>query len=195
MSPKRLCLFCGSSSGNRPAYAEAARELGATLARRGIGLVYGGGRVGLMGEAADAALSADGEVIGVIPKAICDLEVEHRGCTELHVVESMHIRKQMMHDLSDGFITLPGGHGSFDELFETITWLQLGSHTKPVGLLNVEGYYDSLLSMLDHALAEGFLTPFVRELLLVDDDLERLMERMEKWEAPDLRQWLARHEL
>jgi uncharacterized protein (TIGR00730 family) len=195
MKLKRLCLFCGSSSGVRESYASAATQLGALLAARGVGLVYGGGRVGLMGAAADAALAGGGEVIGVIPKAICDLEVQHLGCTELHVVDSMHVRKQMMHDLSDGFLSLPGGHGTFDELFETITWLQLGYHQKPVALLNVDGYYDGLLQMLDHALAEGFLTPFVRELLLVDEDLERLLERMQAWQAPDLKQWLARHDL
>ena len=192
---KRLCLFCGSSSGTKPQYAAAAADFGRTLAERGIGLVYGGGRVGLMGAAADAALAAGGEVIGIIPTAIRDLEVQHDGCTEMHVVDSMHVRKQLMHDLSDGFVTLPGGHGSFDELFETITWLQLGYHRKPVGLLNVAGYYDPLLAMLDHALEEGFLTPFVRQLLLVEGELEPLLARLDDWEAPDLRQWLARHDL
>lgn len=178
-----------------PTYAASAVELGQLLAREGIGLVYGGGSVGLMGAAADAALAAGGEVIGVIPQAIRDLEVDHKGCTEMHVVDSMHVRKQLMHDLSDGFITLPGGHGTFDELFETITWLQLGYHQKPVALLNVAGYYDPLLAMLDHSLDQGFLTPFVRELLIADGELPALIERMQAWEAPDLRQWLARHEL
>jgi uncharacterized protein (TIGR00730 family) len=195
MSLRRICLFCGSSTGVAPDYARAATELGARLARAGVGLVYGGGRVGLMGAAADGALEAGGEVIGVIPRSICDLEVEHRGLTELHVVDSMHERKRLMHELSDGFVTLPGGHGTFDELFETITWLQLGYHRKPVGLLNVAGYYDSLLAMLDHALEQGFLTPHVRELLLVEDDLGDLLERLEAWQAPDLGRWLARHEL
>ena len=195
MSLRRICLFCGSSKGIDPAYATAAADLGRCLAEAGIGLVYGGGSVGLMGAAADAALAAGGEVIGVIPKAICDLEVDHKGLTEMHVVESMHVRKQLMHDLADGFITLPGGHGSFDELFETITWLQLGYHRKPVALLNVAGYYDPMLAMLDHALQQGFLTPFVRDLLMTDDSLDSLLARMQAWEAPDLRQWLARHEL
>ncbi len=192
---RRVCLFCGSSAGVTPAYASAARDLGRLLAEGGLGLVYGGGRVGLMGEAADACLAAGGEVIGVIPEAICELEVEHRGVNELHVVPSMHERKQKMHDLSDAFVTLPGGHGTFDELFETITWLQLGYHRKPVGLLNVAGYYDPLLAMLDKALEQGFLTPHVRELLLVESELEVLLDRLRGWEAPDLRQWLARHEL
>lgn len=195
MKLRRVCLFCGSSSGAAPEYAQAATQLGQRLARARVGLVYGGGRVGLMGAAADAALAHGGEVIGVIPQAICELEVEHRGVSELHVVESMHERKQLMHDLSDAFVTLPGGHGTFDELFETITWLQLGYHQKPVGLLNVAGYYDGLLAMLDHALAQGFLTPHVRELLLVERELEPLLERLEAWQAPDLRQWLARHDL
>lgn len=192
---RRLCLFCGSSPGSEPAYLESAKDFGRQLAERGIGLVYGGGSVGLMGAAADAALAAGGEVIGIIPQAIRDLEVDHKGCTQMHVVESMHIRKQMMHDLSDGFVTLPGGHGTFDELFETITWLQLGYHRKPVALLNVAGYYDPLLGMLDHALNQGFLTPFVRELLMAGEDLGDLLDRMLDWDAPDLRQWLARHEL
>lgn len=192
---KRICLFCGSSPGVLPEYAAVAAELGRALAERGVGLVYGGGRVGLMGAAADAALAAGGEVIGVIPEAIRELEVQHDGCTELHVVPSMHERKQLMHELSDGFITLPGGHGTFDELFETITWLQLGYHRKPVGLLDVAGYYRPLVAMLDHALDQGFLTPFVRELLLVEEELPALLARMEGWEAPDLRRWLARHDL
>jgi hypothetical protein len=195
MKLRRLCLFCGSSTGARPEYVRAAAELGARLAREGVALVYGGGRVGLMGAAADAALAGGGEVIGVIPRAICDLEVEHRGLTELHVVDSMHARKQRMHDLSDAFVTLPGGHGTLDELFETLTWLQLGYHAKPVGLLNVAGYFDPLMAMLDLALAQGFLTPQVRELLLVEPELEALLEQLTSWQAPDLRQWLARHEL
>ncbi|MFT7667884.1 MAG: hypothetical protein ACI8X5_000569 [Planctomycetota bacterium] len=195
MKLRRICLFCGSSAGVDPAYVQAAEQFGRTLAEQGIGLVYGGGSVGLMGAAADAALAAGGEVIGVIPTAIRDLEVDHKGLTEMHVVDSMHIRKQLMHDFSDAFITLPGGHGTFDELFETITWLQLGYHEKPVGLLNVAGYYDALLAMLDGSLKQGFLTPFVRELLLAETDLDALLSRMQAWKAPDLKQWLARHDL
>lgn len=195
MSLRRLCLFCGSSVGSESAYVEGAARLGRLLAEDGVGLVYGGGSVGLMGAAADAALAAGGEVIGVIPRAICELEVDHKGCTQMHVVESMHERKQLMHDLSDAFITLPGGHGTFDELFESLTWLQLGYHKKPVALWNLGGYFDPLLAMLDHSLAHGFLTPFVRELLIADRELEPLLERIGAWEAPDLRAWLARHDL
>jgi len=195
VSLRRLCLFCGSSVGSESAYVEGAARLGRLLAEDGVGLVYGGGSVGLMGAAADAALAAGGEVIGVIPRAICELEVDHKGCTQMHVVESMHERKQLMHDLSDAFITLPGGHGTFDELFESLTWLQLGYHKKPVALWNLGGYFDPLLAMLDHSLAHGFLTPFVRELLIADRELEPLLERIGAWEAPDLRAWLARHDL
>src|ERR1051325_8659898 len=154
---QRLCVFTGSSSGARAAYAEAARELGTLLARRGIGLVYGGARVGLMGAVADAVLAAGGEAIGVIPQALVAKEVAHTGLTALHVVESMHARKAMMSDLSDGFIALPGGWGTLEELFEVLTWAQLGLHRKPTGLLNVDGYFDGLLAFLTHTVAEAFV--------------------------------------
>ncbi len=192
---KRICLFCGSHEGRNPAYHAAAKELGRTLAERGIGLVFGGGRVGLMGIAADAALRAGGEVIGVIPEAIRDLEVAHEGLDDLRIVASMHERKQLMHDLSDGFVTLPGGHGTFDEVFETITWLQLGYHTKPVGIVNAGGYYDSLLAMLDRACDEGFVKPQVRALWLVGETVAEVLASMEAFEAPDARQWLQRKDL
>jgi len=195
MNLRRICLFCGSSEGRLPAYRERAVELGVRFAKEGIGLVYGGGRVGLMGAAADACLDAGGEVIGVIPQAILDLEVAHEGLDDLRVVPTMHERKQLMHDLSDGFIALPGGHGTLDELFETITWLQLGYHGKPVALLDVAGYYEPLLAMLDRALEEGFLTPEVRKLLMVEQALEPLLERLRAWTEPDVHPWLARHDL
>ena len=182
---RRICLFCGSSSGANPSYAEAASLLGRRLAEEGIGLVFGGGSVGLMGAAADAALEAGGEVIGVIPEAIRDLEVDHKGCTEMHVVESMHIRKQLMHDLSDGFITLPGGHGTLDELFETITWLQLGYHQKPIGLLNVNGYYDPLLAQFERAIDDDFMQPVHRALFAVVADVREVLDAItEACEAP-----------
>ena len=147
---KRICVYCGSSAGARPVYAQAARELGRMLAELGIGVVYGGGRVGLMGILADAALEAGGEVIGVIPRSLQEKELGHGSVTELHVVETMHQRKEKMADLSDGFITLPGGIGTLEELFETFTWLQLGFHEKPVALLNVDGFYQGLTTFVRH---------------------------------------------
>jgi uncharacterized protein (TIGR00730 family) len=154
-----VCVFCGSSMGSRPSYAEAARRLGKALAEGGLGLVYGGGRVGLMGVVADAALAAGGRVVGVIPDPLATKELAHDGLTELHVVPGMHERKALMAAKSDGFLALPGGVGTFEELFEVITWSVLGLHRKPVGLLNVEGYFDPLLAMLDHAVSERFVRP------------------------------------
>ncbi|HIG12369.1 MAG: TIGR00730 family Rossman fold protein [bacterium] len=188
---RRICLFCGASSGRSPIFNEAAAEFGRALASRGQGLVFGGGRVGLMGVAADAALAAGGDVIGVIPRALCDLEVAHTGLDDLRVVESMHERKQLMHNLSDGFVALPGGHGTLDEVFETITWAQLGYHTKPVGLLNLEGFFDPLLAMLDRSHEEGFIPPRMRELWLVEARVPALLERLENYQAPVAARWLG----
>ena len=154
---KSLAVYCGSSSGARPAYARAARELGATMAARGIELVYGGGNVGLMGIVADAVLAGGGQVQGVIPRLLLERELAHAGCTRLHVVETMHERKMMMANLADAFIALPGGLGTLDELFEILAWAQLGIHGKPVGLLNTERFYDSLMTFLDHVERESFL--------------------------------------
>lgn len=186
---KRVCVYCGSSPGVNPAHRDAAAHLGTSLASRGIGLVYGGGNVGLMGIIADAALSAGGEVIGVIPSALMNKELGHAGVTKLHVVGSMHERKQLMADLSEGFISLPGGIGTLEELFETFTWLQLGFHDKPVGLLNVNGFYDHLLAFLRHATAEGFLRTGHLESLLVETACETLLERMSRFHAPALGKW------
>ena len=188
---KRVCVYCGSSSGVNPLHREAATRLGALLATRGIGVVYGGGNVGLMGVLADAALRAGGEVIGVIPAALMDKELGHGGVTKLHVVTSMHERKQLMADLSDGFISLPGGIGTLEELFETFTWLQLGFHDKPVGLLNVDGFYDHLLTFLRHVAVEGFLRAGHLESLLVDAGCDTLLERMARFRAPVLGKWEA----
>ena len=188
---KRICVYCGSSSGANPVHREAAENLGALLAARGIGLVYGGGNVGLMGIVADAALQAGGEVIGVIPTALMDKELGHAGVTKLHVTASMHERKQLMADLSDGFISLPGGIGTLEELFETFTWLQLGFHGKPVGLLNVAGFYDHLLAFLRHAADERFLGPAHLESLLVETDAGPLLARMARFRAPSLAKWEA----
>lgn len=162
---RNICVFCGSKFGRNPAFEKAASELGAAIAARGLGVVYGGGQVGLMGVVADAALKAGGRVVGVIPQALADREVAHHGLTELHVVASMHERKAMMADLSDAFVALPGGYGTLEELFEVVTWLQLGIHDRPIALLNVAGYYDSLIEMIDLAVQEDFVSQSNRGLI------------------------------
>ena len=189
-----LCVFCGSSPGFDPVHAAAATALGTTIAQAGIGLVYGGGAVGLMGIVADAALAAGGRVTGVIPKALFDMEVAHRGLTELHVVASMHARKALMADRSDGFIALSGGIGTFEELFEIWTWGQLGDHAKPVALLNVAGFYDKLIAFLDDVVAAGFFRSQHRAMLQVDDDPLRLIGAMRDWRAPALAKWITASE-
>lgn len=173
-----VCVFCGSQPGARPDYVEAARELGGLLARRGLRLIYGGGHVGLMGAVADAALGAGGQVVGVIPEHLMQPEVAHQGLTELLVVDSMHTRKREMAARADAFVVLPGGYGTFEEMFEMVTWLQLQLHSKPIGLLNVEGYYDALLDFLRHAAAEGFIRPQHWDLLIVESRPELLLERL-----------------
>jgi len=191
---KRLCVFCGSSHGANPAYAEAAVTLGTLLANRGIGLVYGGGNVGLMGVIADAALAAGGEVIGVIPKSLADREVAHHGVTDLRVVDSMHTRKAMMADLSDAFIAMPGGVGTFEEFFEAITWTQLGLHRKACGLLNVAGFYTPLAVFIDQAVSEGFIKPVHRAAIVVDDNPERLLNSLSTIDLPYAPKWINRDE-
>lgn len=191
MEMKRICVFCGSSPGVRPEYADAARAMGRALAERGIGLVYGGGRVGLMGIVADTVMQGGGQAIGVIPEALMRREVGHTSLTELHVVASMHERKQMMADLSDGFIALPGGYGTFEEFCEVITWSQLGIHPKPCGLLNAVGYYDAMLAMFDHGVAEGFIRPRHRALVLTEADPGRLIERMRDFVPPTAEKWIT----
>jgi uncharacterized protein (TIGR00730 family) len=191
---KRICVFCASNAGNKLVYAEAARALGRLLVERGLGLVYGGGNVGLMGVIADAVVEARGEAIGVIPQALVDRELAHRGLAELHVVASMHARKQLMHELADGFIALPGGFGTLEELLETLTWGQLGLHAKPCGVLNVEGFYDPLLVLLDRAVDDGLLRREHRRLLLVDASAPALLDRFTGWEAPSLPKWIDRRE-
>jgi uncharacterized protein (TIGR00730 family) len=173
---RRICVYCGSREGDRPAFAAAASAFGAELARRGFGLVYGGGRAGLMGRVADAAIAGGAEVIGVIPRTLMEREVGHRGLAELHVVETMHQRKQLMAERSDAFVALPGGIGTFEELFEVWTWRQLGYHDKPVGLLDVDGYYAPLLGFLDRTVAQGFVAPPQRELLLTATDPAALLD-------------------
>jgi len=191
MSVKRVCVFAGSSVGGRPAYVEAARELAQALVQRGLGVVYGGGSVGLMGALADAALAAGGEVIGVIPGPLARKELAHSGLTRMHVVDSMHERKALMASLVDGFIALPGGFGTFEETLEVLTWSQLGIHRKPIGLLNVDGYYDGLRRFIHHAVAEGFVRKEYANLLLFADAPATLLEAVTAWRPPDIaRAWL-----
>jgi len=174
----RVCVFCGSSTGVRPAYLETARELGTLLAERRIGLVYGGASVGLMGELADAVLAAGGEAIGVIPGRLLDRELAHAGLTELHVVETMHERKALMARLSDAIVALPGGFGTLDEFFEALTWRQLGLHAKPLALLDVDGFFTPLVALADHLVDEGFVLPEFRAILLVERDAATLLDRL-----------------
>jgi uncharacterized protein (TIGR00730 family) len=190
MAMKRIVVFCGSSPGRRPAYMAAAQDLGRLLATRGIGVVYGGASIGLMGALADAALAAGGEVIGVIPRRLFPAEIPHTGLTEQRIVETMHERKALMAELSDAVIALPGGTGTLDELFEMFTWSQLGLHRQPIGLLDVEGYWKSLLSFLEHMVQERFIHAEHRDTLLVESDPEALLERLGSIEHPVRGKWL-----
>jgi len=190
----RICVYCGSRPGDRPEYREAARAFGRELLRRDLGLVYGGGSVGLMGVVADEVVEGGGEAIGVIPEAIRAREVDHGDLTELHVVNSMHERKAKMVDLSDGFVALPGGLGTLEELFEVLTWTQLGIHEYPCGVLNVAGFYDAVLDHLDHATGEGFVEPAHRDLLLSDVDPATLLDAFEDYEPPVVEKWLDEDE-
>jgi len=176
---RAICVFCGSQDGTRPGYVEIARELGTTLARRHITLIYGGGHVGMMGALADSALKAGGRVVGIIPEHLMRAEVAHQNLTELVVVDSMHTRKRIMAERADAFIVLPGGYGTFEEMFEMITWLQLRLHAKPVGIMNTEGYFDHLLAFLRHSAAEGFIRPEHWDLLIVEQVPTLLLERLE----------------
>lgn len=191
----KICVFCGSSAGARPAYKIAATALGHALADAGIGLVYGGASVGLMGAVADAALAHGGEVTGVMPRSLVDRELAHPGLSALHVVGSMHERKAMMAELSDAFVALPGGLGTFEELFEIWTWAQLGHHQKPVALLNVEGYYDGLLAFLDHSVREAFVRPVHRHNLIAETDIGRLLAAIRGYQPPpQTGKWIGREQ-
>jgi uncharacterized protein (TIGR00730 family) len=183
-------VFCGSSFGRDPRYRAAAETLGRLVAERGLRLVYGGGAVGLMGALADAALAAGGRVVGVIPEALVRREVGHERLSERHVVRSMHERKALMAELADGFLALPGGFGTLDELFEIMTWAQLGLHRKPVGLLNVAGYFDGLLALVEHATTESFVRDAHRDALLSDDDPARLLDRLASHRPPTVEKWI-----
>lgn len=191
---RSVCVFCGSNFGARESYAEAARYLGKTIAGRGLRLVYGGAAVGLMGALADAALAAGGEVIGIIPEALVQREIAHRGLTELRPVASMHERKAMMADLSDGFIALPGGAGTLEELFEIWTWGQLGHHKKPVGICNADGFFDPLLKFLDRQRDELFMRREHRDMLVVESDPARLLDRFGDYQPPVVEKWISRDE-
>lgn len=179
-----LCVFCGSRAGNNPAYVAAARETGAAIARRGWRLIYGGGSVGMMGALADAALAEGGNVVGIMPRSLLTREVAHPGLTRLHLVTTMHRRKALMSSMSDGFLTLPGGFGTLEEFFETLTWAQIGLHTKPCALLNVAGFWDDLLAMVNTLVVEGFVAEDHLRLILRGSDLEGLLDRIESYEPP-----------
>jgi uncharacterized protein (TIGR00730 family) len=189
---KRLCVYCGSNAGRRSDYAEAAKNLARALVNRNIDLVYGGASVGTMGVLADAVLAEGGHVIGIIPQGLVDKEVAHTGLSDLRVVKSMHERKTLMAELSDGFIALPGGLGTLEEIFEALTWAQLGLHQKPCGLLNIRQYYRSLIDFLDHAVAERLLKEVYRAMILVEEQPERLLERFQRYQAPPMAQWVDR---
>jgi len=189
---RRVCVFCGSSCGSHPEYRKAIEDLGRELVRRGIGLVYGGGNVGLMGALADAVLKAGGEAIGVIPRNLMAKEVGHKGLTKLHVVGSMHERKALMADLSDAFVAMPGGFGTMEEFCEVLTWSQLGLHAKPCGILNVLGYYSPLLAMFDHAVEQQFLRPENRALVLTHQSAAGLLQALDEWRPVYVEKWLDR---
>jgi uncharacterized protein (TIGR00730 family) len=186
-----LCVYCGSSSGNHPDYVEAAKAFGTRLANEGIALVYGGGKVGLMGTVADAVLAAGGRVIGVIPRQLVEKEVAHTGLSELHVVETMHQRKTRMYELSDAFVALPGGFGTMDEMFEMLTWAQLGLHTYPCAFLDVRGFYGSLAATMDHMVAEGFVKAIQRDQVWFGDDVDALFQWMKQYESSYVPKWIT----
>jgi uncharacterized protein (TIGR00730 family) len=192
---KTVCVFCGSRGGSRPSYRAAAQSMGSTLAGRGLRLVYGGGRVGLMGALADAALDEGGEVVGVIPKALVEREVGHTGLSKLHIVGSMHERKKLMADLSDGFVALPGGYGTLEEFLEVLSWAQLSIHEKPCGLLDVDGFWKHLSSLFDTAVDEGFVPPEHRALVLAETDPQVLLEEMSRYTLPKTKKWLGWQDL
>lgn len=191
---RRICVFCGSSPGARPAYADAARALGREIVTRGMSLVYGGGQVGLMGVVADAVLDAGGEVTGVIPQALAAREIAHHGLTDLRIVDSMHTRKATMAALADAFVALPGGFGTYEEFFEVVTWTQLGVHRKPCGLLNVDGFYDPLIALLDHAVTERFIRPQHRATILVETDPAALLSSLADATLPEVPKWITQVE-
>jgi uncharacterized protein (TIGR00730 family) len=191
---QRICVFCGSSPGLLPDYLAAARELGAALVRHKLELVYGGAHLGLMGAIANSVIASGGTAIGVMPQAMIEREIAHRGLSELHIVQSMHERKALMAELADGFIALPGGFGTLEEFFEIVTWGQLGIHQKPFGLLNQRGFFDQLIGFMDFAVSQQFIRPQHREMILVDSDPDRLLERLAAYQRPQVTKWISSHE-
>lgn len=191
---KSICVFCGSNDGERPGYSKAAAGLGSAIARRGLTLVYGGAHVGLMGTLADAALAEGGSVVGVMPLALVEKEIAHQGLTDFHEAGSMHERKQIMADLADGFVALPGGAGTLEEIFEVWTWGQLGHHGKPVAFLNIENYFDRLLAFLDHQTQERFMRQAHRDMLIVETDPDLVLDRCATYEAPKVGKWIGEDE-
>jgi uncharacterized protein (TIGR00730 family) len=191
MTLENICVYCGSNAGRQPVYAEQAKAFGRTLAQRGLGLIYGGSSAGIMGVVADAVLAHGGRAIGIIPEVLVKKELAHKGLTELHVVGSMHERKTLMAEKADGFVALPGGVGTFEEIFETWTWAQLGLHSKPCGLLNIAGYYDKLAAFLDHTVEEAFMRPQHRAMLVVENDADALLDRFAAYEAPTVTKWIS----
>lgn len=192
---KSITVFCGASEGNNPLYREIGYKTGQLLASKQIEVVFGGGKIGIMGAVADGCLNGGGIVTGVIPKFLRTKEVTHYDVTNLHVVDTMHQRKMMMHQLSQGIMALPGGYGTLDELFEILTWAQLGMHEYPIGLLNVNGYFDHLIAFVHHMCNEGFLNTTVRDLILVDSDAENLIHKMSTYEAPEIYKWITEDEV
>lgn len=195
MKIRRICVYCGSSPGKNPAYALAAAHLAEEMRRRDIGLVYGGAAVGVMGAVANAMLEAGGEAIGIIPKSLAVKELAHGNLTELHVVASMHERKAMMAELADGFIALPGGWGTLEEIFEILTWAQLGFHDKPCGLLNIDGYYDGLIGFLENTFEQGFVNQLFRPMLMTAEDPSSLLSQFANYKAPKVQKWMGEDEL
>jgi hypothetical protein len=193
MTIHAICVYCGSSSGSNPIYAEAAHTMGTAIAKRGKTLVYGGGAVGLMGIVADAALAAGGRVLGLMPQALVDKEIQHKGLTELRVVGSIHERKAGMIAAADALIAMPGGFGTYEEITEAATWAQLGYHRKPCGLLNVNGFYDGLITLMERAIADGFVNPAHRDILVIERGVEALLDRIETHEMPLVAKWINKH--
>lgn len=194
MDLKNICVYCGSNAGNDPVYTRQAQALGRALVKRDLGLVYGGSKVGIMGVVADAVLEAGGRAVGILPEALMQKELAHKGLTELHVVASMHERKTLMAEKADAFVAMPGGIGTLEEIFEVWTWAQLGFHNKPCGLLNVAGYYDKLAGFLDHAAESGFMQPQHRQMLAVQTDPDLLLDGFARYEAPTVSKWIKKGE-